>query len=231
MGALLASGKSKGDINVCGKYQLYHYAAGAAIWLVDTVKKMDKEYFAFVASDQIVCLSHKDKEQLRSILEVACLQDQDMIFFDGPPELSTIRLRSFLSPAVRPQRNSPLSLARDREILKQFGGAHIFQCVLLKKSLLEQLGRLLEAIIKAGSNGYDLDYGVYDVAVMPQLVRPNWLKKQKHSEALNIYEALCDLANKARCIFPISMPIKVFNVNTPNILEQLQKMLKDYNNV
>jgi hypothetical protein len=231
MGALLASGKSKGDVHVCGKYQLYHFAAGAAIWLIDTVKKMDKEYFAFVASDQVVCLSHKDKEQLRSILEVACLQNQDMIFFDGPPELSAVRLRSFLSPVVRPQRNSPLSLARDRAMLKQFGGAHIFQCVLLKKSLLEQLGRALEAILKAGSNGYDLDYGVYDVAIMPQLVRPNLLKKQKHSDTLNIYETLCDLANKARCFFPISMPIKVFNVNTPNILKQLQKRIANSENV
>jgi len=225
MGALLASGKSKGCIHVCGTHQLYHYAAGAAMWLVDTVKKMDKEYFAFVACDQIVCLSHKNKRQLRNILEVACLQNADLIFFDGPPELSAIRLRSFLSKGIQLQKNLPHMLARDREMLRQFGGAHIFQCVLLKKSLLGPLAQVLEAITKATSNGYDLDYGVYDVAVMPQLVRPNWLKKQKRSDALDIYAALCELADKARRIFPISMPIKVFNVNTPNILEQLRKRI------
>jgi hypothetical protein len=225
MGNLLGNNKSKGDICVHNGHMLYHYAAAAAIWLIDSVKNMGKDYFAFVASDQVVCLSDMEKRQLKSILEVACLQDADVIFFDGPPELSVLRLRSFLSPVVPPQRNSPFSLARDREMLKQFGGAHIFQCVLLKKSLLTQLGCALEAVLKACFNGYNLDYGVYDVAVMPRLVSPKWLKKQSHSEALNVYETLCDLANKTQHIFPVSMPIKVFNVNTPNIFEQLQKRI------
>ena len=96
---------------------------------------------------------------------------------------------------------------------------------------MKELGRALEAIIKADKRGFNLDFGVYDVAIMPQLVRPNWLKKQNHSNALNIYEALCDLANKAQCIFPISIPIKVFNVNTPYILNQLKKRITNAKNV
>jgi hypothetical protein len=225
MSSLLRGGKSKGDADVCGSHKLYHFPAGAAKWLVDTLRTMGKEYCAFVASDQIVCLSHQVKNELKSLLEVAASQNTDLIFFEGPPELSVMRLGIFVGPKRRPQKDSFLALARDRTLLKYFGGAHIFQCILLKKSLLEPLATTLHAIIQACSNGYELDHGIYDVSVVPRFVQPEWLKQEANLAAHKIYSRLCDLTAKVESVFPISVPIQVFNVNTPLVLKRLRKRI------
>jgi len=225
MGKLLKGGKSKGEVDMFGNYKLFHFAAGAAKWLVDTLRDIGKDYCAFVASDQIVCFSHVVKVELMSVLDVACAQDADLIFFDGPPELSIVRLHYFLDPKSRPCEDSKLALARDRTLLELFGGAHIFQCVLLKKNLLEPLATTLQAILQAIRDGYDLDFGVFDVTVMPQFVRPKWLKKEQHPAAIKIFSALCDLGVKVDRTFPVSVPIQVFNVNEPLVLKRLQKRI------
>lgn len=225
MGSLVRGGKPKGDLEVWGGHKLYHYSAGAAKWLVDYLAEIGKEYIAFIATDQVVCLSDHIKQQLKSLLHVASTQDADIIFFDGPPVLSLVRLHSLLDPTRRPRKDSLTALARDRTLLKHFGGAHIFQCVLLKKDLVDPLAKALEALLRAAKDGYDLDYDVYDVAILPQLVRAYWLEQDQHPAASKIYSALCDLNAKVENVFPVSLPIQVFNVNTPLVLKWLRKRI------
>jgi hypothetical protein len=203
-------------------HKLYHFPAAVAKWLVSTLSEMRRQYVAFIASDQVVSLSKQVKGELRSFLDVACAQDADMIFFDGPPELSLMRLRFLLDQTRRPRKDSLAALARDRMLLKHFGGAHILQCVLLKKDLVDLLAKALGVLLQAAKGGYDLDYGVYDVAVLPQLVRPCWLEQDSHPAAREIYFALCDLRAKVKSVFPVSVPIQVFNVNTPLVLKRLR---------
>jgi len=223
MGSLLQNGKSKGDLYLLGSNKLCHFAAGAAKWLV---KAVDEKYFAFIASDQVVCLSEQDEKQLRSNLELAIGQDADMIFFDSPPALSLVRLRFFLDSKKQPRKNSLVVLARDRTLLKYYGGAHVFQCVLLKKHLLTSLSMVLEVILKAVHNGYNLDYGVFDIAVLPRLVRPRWLEKVSHPAAQEIYYALCNLSAQMKRVVPVSMPIQVYNVNTSIVLDRLRQRIQ-----
>ena len=110
---------------------------------MDVLKNMGKEYVAFIASDQIVCFPKLVKQELRSFLDVACAQDDDMIFFDSPPALSLVQLRYFFDSTRSPRKDSLIALARERTLLKHFGGAHIFQCVLLKKYLMVPLSKAL----------------------------------------------------------------------------------------
>jgi hypothetical protein len=225
MGKLLKGGKSKGEVDVWEGHKLYHFPTAAAKWLVDTLSEMGRHYVALIASDQVVCLSNQVKEELRSFLEVACAQDADIIFFDGPPELSVMRLHFLLDQTRRPRKDCLAALARDRMLLKYFGGAHIFQCVLLKKDLVDLLAKALGVLLQAAKGGYDLDYGVYDVAVLPQLVRPCWLEQDSHPAAREIYSTLCDLRAKVKSVFPVSVPVRVFNVNTPLVLKRLRSRI------
>ena len=226
MGALLKGGKSKGEVTVCGNHKLYHFVAGASKWLIDTLRETGKEYVAFTASDQIVCLSRPVKNELSSLLELASSQDADVIFFDGPPELSVVRLRSLFDQTRQPRKNSLTALARDRMLLKHFGGGHIFQSVLIKKDLVDPLAKALKVILQAARDGYELDYGVYDVVVMSRLMQPKWLKQEHHPAAHKIYSTLCDLRAKVKHVFPISVPIQVFNVNTPLVLKRLRMRIR-----
>jgi hypothetical protein len=222
MASLLPVGSPKGDIIVAKGHRLYHFAAGAARWITHVLREMNRDYVAFVAADQIVCLFDSDRQELRTLLDAVSSQDADMIFFDGPPALSLVRLRFLLDPAQPPRRDSLMALARDRLLLKEHGGAHAFQCVLLKRSLMPALVNALEAILEAARNGYDVDYGVNDVAILSKLIRPDWLRKERHPGAQRIYAALHRLRTQTRRLRSISLPLQVFNVNLPAILEHLK---------
>ena len=225
MGSLVKDGKSKGNLYVRGSHRLFHFSAGAAIWLVDTLKKMHREYVGFIACDQVVSLSDQMKQELTSSLEVASEQGADVIFFDGPPALSLMRLRYFLDRARQPRKDSLASLNRERTLLKNHGGGHVLQCVLLKRKLVTPLTNVLKVILQAVRDGFDLDYGVTDVAILPQLVQPRWLARQDHPAARKIYSALCDWRDNVKNIFPVSVPIEVLNCNTPLVLKRLQKRI------
>jgi hypothetical protein len=228
MGYLLRGVKSKGDIEVWKGHKLYEFSASAAKWLVNELKVMGRSYVALAAADQIVFLHDEDKRELRSSLEAACAQDADIVFFAGPPALDISRLWPLLSQSNRPQRDSQIALARDRAILKYYGGTYVFQCVLLKRSTIDLLTKVLEIIQEAAIAGYEMDFGVFDVAVLPKFVRPCWLKKERYPQAHELYSALCDFALKAANAFALSVPIEVFNVNTPVVLECLQKRMDQH---
>ncbi len=222
MGSLLHAEQPKGDILVTGSHKLYHFAAAAAQWPVNVLREADRNYVAFVASDQVVCLCESDKRELAALLNAAASQDADVIFFDGPPALSLARLRFLMSSAWPPRRNGVMGLARDRLLLRDYAGAHVFQCVLLKRSIAPALGTVLEAILEAARSGYDIDCGVNDIAVLPMLIRPKWSKKESHPAARRVYAALCELCIQVRHVRAVSMPLEVFNVNMPCVLNHLK---------
>jgi hypothetical protein len=203
-------------------HDLARFAAGAAGWMVRALRAAGGEYVAFVAADQVVCLSEETAAELRTILQVAFRLNADMIFFDGPPALSPLRLSSLIDASRRPSRNSAIALARDRTLLKHYGGAHVFQCVLIRKPLLPLLAGILEALLDASASGYDADYGIMDVALLPCLFDPVWLKRDGHPAALEINSRFRTWRAAIRRMFPISVPIEVFNVNTPVVLHALQ---------
>ncbi len=228
MGSLLQAEQPKGDILVTGSHKLHHFAAAAAQWPVNVLREANQDYVAFVASDQVVCLSESHKRELEALLNAAVSQDADVIFFDGPPALSLVRLRFMVSSAQPPHRNGVMALARDRLLLKNYGGAHIFQCVLLKRSLLPALASVLEAILEAARSGFDLDYGINEVAILPRLIRPNWLKRDRHAAARRIYAALSNLSAQTRRVRAVSMPLHVINVNMPYVLNHLKTRIRSY---
>ena len=225
MGYLLRGVKSKGDIEVWKGHKLFEFSASAAKWLVDELQLMGRNYVALAASDQIVFLHDEDKRELRSSLEAACAQDADVVFFAGPPALDISRLWPLLSRSKRPRKDSQIALARDRALLKYYGGSHVFQCVLLKRSTMSLLAKVLEIIQETAVAGYDMDFGAFDVAVLPKFVQPCWLKKEQYPQAHKLYSALCDFALKAANVFALSVPIEVFNVNTPVVMECMQNRI------
>jgi hypothetical protein len=226
MAVLLQAGQTKGDVVVTGGHRLYHFAAGAAQWAANILREMDRDYIAFVASDQILCLSEPDKKELVTLLDAASSQDADIIFFDGPPALSLLRLRFLIDPARPPRRDGVMALARDRLLLERYGGAHVLQCLLVKRSLVPALATVLEATLEAAGNGYYWDCGVADVAVLPRLVRPDWLMKERHPAARRIGVALCKWCDHARRVRSVSMPLRVFNVNMPCVLDHLKTRIR-----
>ena len=169
MGRLLQPGQAKGEIKVAGDHKLYEFAAGAAQWLVSALRALNRDYVAFVAADQILCLSESDGRGLATLLDTASLHETDVIFFDGPPALSLLLLRFLLDSNRPPRRNGTMALTRDRQMLKNYGGAHVFQCVLLRSNLAAQLLTALEAVLNATRKGCDVDLGVGDIAVLPRL--------------------------------------------------------------
>ena len=225
MGRLMMGGKSKGDLELWGKYKLYQLSASPAKWLVNTLRNMGKEYIAFVASDQVVCLKEQVKQKLKAFLRVACKQNADMIFFDAPPALSIVRLYHLVSRAKRPRNNSAMAVARDRTLLKHYGGAHVFQCVLFKKHLCGQLARVLQSILNAANKGYYLDWGIADVAILPHLIWPKWIERDRHPAALAVGKALRSMHTEVKQIFPIALPVEVYNVNSRYVLERLRKKM------
>jgi hypothetical protein len=225
MGRLLQPGQAKGEVEVAGGHRLHEFAAGAAQWMVSTLRALDRHYVAFVASDQILCLSEPDKRELATLLDAAS-QDVDVIFFDGPPELSLLRLRFLLDSNRPPRRDGAMALARDRQMLKNYGGAHVLQCVLLKKNHAFALATTLEAILEAARSGYDVDLGVGDIAVLPRLIGANWLKKQRNPVFVAIQAAIRGLCAQVRHVRSVSMPLQVFNVNTPGVLSHLRERIR-----
>ncbi len=159
-------------------------------------------------------------------MDAVAAQDSDVIFFDGPPALSLCRLRFFLSSAQPPRRNGVMALARDRLLLKKYGGAHIFQCVLFKRHLMPALAAALETILELARTGHDVDYGVNDIAVLPRLIRPNWLKKERTPGARQLHAVLCELRNRTQHVRSVSMPLQAFNVNIPSVLRHLKTRIK-----
>ena len=222
MGGLLQPGHTKGSLPLGAGRKLLHFSAGAAQWCLSASCGLRSDYFAFVAADQVVCLDAGDEQELADLLHAAALEAPDIIFFDVPPVVSLTRLRFLISAANRPQRNGLMALARDRLLLKEYGGAHVFQCALLKRTLMPALAATLEAILDAARVGCDVDYGVHDIAVIPMLLHPRWLRRDRRTVARRVYEALMGLRSLVRRVRPISMPLEVFNVNTPRVLEHLR---------
>ena len=56
MGTLAELSRGKGNVEVIEGVNLYQFAAGSDQWLVARLRETKREYVAFVASDQIVCL-------------------------------------------------------------------------------------------------------------------------------------------------------------------------------
>jgi hypothetical protein len=222
---LLVSDRPKGDIELVHGIGLRRFAAAAAQRMVDELKDCGGDYTALVASDQVVCLDNEMSTRLKPVLTAAVAQKADLIFFDGPPALSVRRLHPLLDGVVRPRRDSMLVIARDRILLKHHGGAHVFQCALVRAPLRHLLADALQALVRAADKGCDLDFGVMDVAVVPRFVDPVWLNRETHAGARQVYQALAALRSACARVFPISVPIEVFNVNTSTMLQRLQRCI------
>jgi len=226
LGRLLETGQTKGQVDLTGGDKLYQFAAGAAQWLVGRLRTLHRDYVAFVAADQVLCLSDADVRELETHLEAASSQEPDVIFFDGPPALSLLRLRFLLDTRRPPRRDGTMALARDRQMLRNYGGAHVFQCVLLKKGHARALVDALDAVLEAARSGYDMDLGVGDIAVLPTLIGAKWLKRQQGPAVCAVQAAIDRLCARGRSIRSVSMPLQVFNVNTPSVLTHLSERIR-----
>ena len=91
--------------------------------MVDILSELNGnwDYVAFVASDQVLCLSEPARRELAALLDAAAAQDSDVIFFDGPPALSLCRLRFFLSSAQLPRKDGVMALASEEGTLDGLG--------------------------------------------------------------------------------------------------------------
>jgi len=224
MGSLLEGGKSKGNLEVFPGRKLYHYSAGIAKWLVGTLREIGKDYVAFISADQVVYLSPGLQAEVRTILYEASRQDADMIFFDAPGALSLTRLRYFIGPATNTK--GWISLVRDMRLLELFGGAHILQCVLLRRDRILQLATALDIILKVQRMGSNIDVGVYDIAVLPRLAYPRLVVPSTSIALKPVYSALTQLASEIGRIFPICGSIGAsYNVNSPAVLAGLKRRI------
>ena len=221
----LVSDKPKGDVELVPEQSLRQFAAAAARRMVNTLSGYGGDYTALVASDQVVCLNKRTINQLEAILAAAAAQKADLIFFDGPPALSIRRLHPLLNGSRCHRKNSALALARDRVMLKHHGGAHVFQCVLVRAPLRRPLARVLESLVRAADQGYELDFGVMDVAVVPRFVAPAWLRRENHPAAAECYSALMAWRAAVDRVFPVSVPLEAYNVNTPTMLRRLRRRI------
>jgi len=225
MGHLVSDKKHKGDVELVGGQSLRQFAAAAAGWMVGTLRDCGGDYTALVASDQVVCLNNGTINQLEAILAAAAAQKADLIFFDGPPALSICRLHPLLNGSRCHRKNSAMALARDRVMLKHHSGAHVFQCVLVRAPLRRPLARVLESLVRAADQGYELDFGVMDVAVVPRFVELAWLRRENHPAAAECYAALMAWRAAVDRIFPVSVPLETYNVNTPTMLRRLRRRI------
>jgi hypothetical protein len=226
LGRLLKTGQAKGEVELAGGNRLYQFAAGAAQWLVGTLRALNRRYVAFVAADQVLCLSDADASELEAHLDAASSQGADIIFFDGPPALSVLRLRFLLDSSRPPRRDGTMALARDRQMLRNYGGAHVFQCVLLKEERAHFLADALEAVLEAARSGCDADLGVGDIAVLPRLTGDSWLRKQRDPASRAMQAAIGRLCAQVQRVRSVWMPLQVFNVNTPGVLAHLRERMR-----
>ena len=226
LGRLLETGQTKGEVELADGYRLHQFAAGASRWLVRAMRARNRRYVAFTAADQVLCLKDADARELETHLDAASSQGADMIFFDGPPALSLLRLRFLLDTGRPPRRDGTMALARDRQMLRNYGGAHVFQCVLLKEGHAHFLADALEAVLDAARSGCDADLGVGDVAVLPRLVGTRWLKKQRVPAFRALEAAVSRLCARVQRVRSVWMPLEVYNVNTPGVLSHLRKRIR-----
>ncbi len=194
MAPLLRPGQAKGHVEVVGAQRLYQFAAGAAAWIVNTLRSLGRDYVAFIAADQVLHLSKDDRAELAALLEAA--SDADAIFLDGPPSLSLPRLRFLLDSDGPAKRGGAMALARDRQMLKHHGGAHVLQCVLFKSPYATALAGVLEAIGEAAQAGCHLDLGIGNVAVLPRLIGMSWLKRGREPALRAVQAALGELCGR-----------------------------------
>ena len=226
MEGALKSGQTKGEAQVMDGLRLFECAAGAAQWLVSALRDMNRDYIALVAADQVLCLSESDERELVTLLEAASSPEADVIFFDGPPALSLLRLRFLLDSSRPPRPDSAMALARDRQMLRNYGGGHVLQCVLLKKNHVPALADALDTVLEAARQGCDVDLGVVDIAVLPRLIGYSWLKKQRPPAFRAIHAAIGRLCLRMRRVRSVSMALQVFNVNTPGVLGHLGERIR-----
>ena len=93
-----------------------------------------------------------------------------------------------------------------------------------KRNHLKTLVNALQLLQNHGDE-YKYDLGVFDISVFSRLVPPRWLKKEHHPAAVKIFTALNELNHNVKNIFPISVPMETYNINTSHVLKRLKKRI------